>query len=81
MITKIAGALVLGLGGILAVGALIFLWEAATALVERIRFGSGLMFADAEVLLLLAVLLGLAGAGALWLGLRLLGLLRARPSD
>jgi hypothetical protein len=81
VIAKIAGFLVLSLGGILATGALIFFWEAVAALLERIRFGSGLMFADAEVLLLLAVLLGLAGSGALWLGLRLLGLLRARPSD
>jgi hypothetical protein len=80
VIAKIAGALMLSLGGILATGALIFLWEAAAALAERFRFGSGPMFADAEILLLLAAVFGLAGAGALWLGLRLLGLLPARPS-
>ncbi len=81
MIAKIAGALVLSLGGILAIGAVIFLWEAAAALVERLRFGSGPMFADAEVLLLLGLVFGLGGAGVLWLGLRLLGLLPARSRD
>jgi len=81
VIAKIAGVLGLSVGGILATGALMFLWEAGAALAERLQFGSGPMFADAEILLLLAVVFGLAGAGALWLGLRLLGLLPARSRD
>ena len=75
MLRRILGALMLGLGGILAVGGLLLLGEAVSAWIERLRFGSGLMFADAEVFFVLGLAVGATGAAALWAGLRLMGLL------
>lgn len=72
---QILGALMLGLGGILAVGALLLLGEAVSAWIERLQYGSGLMFADAEVFLVLGLAIAATGAVALWAGLRLMGLL------
>jgi hypothetical protein len=71
---QLLGALMLALGGILAVGGLLLLGEAISAWIERLRYGSGLMFADAEVFLVLGLALGATGAAALWAGLRLMGL-------
>jgi uncharacterized membrane protein len=44
---------------------------AAISLNERIRFGPGLMFADVEILAILTLFLGVAGAALLWFGKRL----------
>jgi hypothetical protein len=71
----------LGLGGILAVGGLLLLGEALSAWVERLRFGSGLMFADAEVFFVLGLAVAATGAAALWAGLRLMGLLPIGKND
>ena len=78
---RILGALLLGLGGILAVGALLLLGDAVSAWIERLRFGSGLMFADAEILFAIAVAFGATGAASLWAGLRLMGLLPIGKND
>ena len=78
MFRRVLGALLLGLGGILAVGGVLLLGEAVSAWIERLRFGSGLMFADAEVFLVLGLAFGATGAAALWAGLRLMGLLPGR---
>lgn len=78
---RVLGALLLGLGGILAVGALLLLGEAVSAWIERLQYGSGLMFADAEVFLLLGLAVGATGAAALWGGLRLMGLLAIGKND
>jgi hypothetical protein len=77
---RVLGALLLGLGGILAVGGLLLLGEAMSAWIERLEHGSGLMFADAEILLVLGLAVGATGAVALWGGLRLMGLLTRDPS-
>ncbi len=75
---RILGALLLGLGGILTVGGLLLLAQAVSAWIERLQYGAGLMFADAEVFLVLG-LAGIAtGIAALWAGLRLMGLLAGR---
>lgn len=81
MIRRVLGALLLGLGGILAVGGMLLLGEAVSAWIERLRFGSGLMFADAEIFLVLGLAVGATGAVALWAGLRLMGLLTRERSD
>ena len=81
MLRRILGALMLGLGGILAVGAVLLLGEAVSAWIERLQYGSGLMFADAEMFLVLGLAFGATGAAALWAGLRLTGLLGGRGSD
>ena len=78
MIAKLGGTLLLALGGILAVGALLVLGDAAAALFDRIRFGAGALLADAGLFLVIGLVLGVAGAGAMWIGLRLLGLLAPR---
>jgi hypothetical protein len=78
VIRRVLGALLLGLGGILAVGGVVLLGEAVSAWVERLRFGSGLMFADAEIFLVLGLAVGATGVVALWAGLRLMGLLTGR---
>jgi hypothetical protein len=78
---RVLGGLLLGLGGILAVGGVLLLGEAVSAWIERLRFGSGLMFADAEIFLVLGLAIGATGAVALWGGLRLMGLLTRDPSD
>lgn len=78
---RVLGALMLGFGGILAVGALLLLGEAVSAWIERLQYGSGLMFADAEVFLLLGLAVGATGAAALWAGLRLMGLLAIGKND
>ena len=81
MLRRILGALMLGLGGILAVGGLLLLGEAVSAWIERLQYGSGLMFADAEVFLVLGLAFAAAGAAALWAGLRLMGLLGGQTND
>jgi hypothetical protein len=78
---RVLGGLLLGLGGILAVGGVLLLGEAVSAWIERLRFGSGLMFADAEIFLVLGLAVGATGAVALWGGLRLMGLLTRERSD
>jgi hypothetical protein len=80
-VRRILAALMLALGGILAVGGLLMLGEAMSAWIERLEYGSGLMFADAEIFLVLGLAFGAAGAAALWAGLRLMGLLGGRPND
>jgi preprotein translocase subunit SecY len=60
----VAGVLTL----ILAVFAAI---ASANSLAERMRFGSGVMFADVELFAMLALCLLVVGAGLLWLGKRL----------
>jgi hypothetical protein len=59
----------------------LLLGEAVSAWIERLRFGSGLMFADAEIFLVLGLAVGATGAVALWGGLRLMGLLTRERSD
>jgi len=60
-----------------AVGALTLLLAAfaaiaaAIALSERLRFDPGLMFADVEILAILALFLAAAGAILLWAGRKL----------
>lgn len=78
---RVLGVLMLGLGGILAVGGLLLLGEAVSAWIERLQYGSGLMFADAEVFLVLGLAIGATGAAALWAGLRLMGLLPVGRND
>ena len=78
---RVLGALMLGLGGILAVGALLLLGEAVSAWTERLQYGSGVMFADAEVFLVLGLAIAATGAAALWAGLRLTGLLGKGKND
>ena len=78
---RVLGALMLGLGGILAVGALLLLGEAVSAWIERLQYGSGLMFADAEVFLVLGLAIAATGAAALWAGLRFMGLLGKAKND
>jgi len=80
-VRRVLGVLMLGLGGILAVGGLLLLGEAVSAWIERLRFGSGLMFADAEVFFVLGLAVGATGAAALWAGLRLMGLLPIGRND
>jgi hypothetical protein len=80
-VRQILGALMLGLGGILAVGALLLLGEAVSAWIERLQYGSGLMFADAEVFLVLGLAIAATGAAALWAGLRLMGLIGKGRDD
>jgi len=80
-VRRVLGALMLGLGGILAVGALLLLGEAVSAWIERLQYGSGLMFADAEVFLVLGLAIAATGAAALWAGLRLTGLLGKGKND
>jgi hypothetical protein len=80
-VQRILGALMLGLGGILAVGGLLLLGEAVSAWIERVQYGSGLMFADAEVFLVLGLAVAATGAVALWAGLRLMGLLPIGKND
>ena len=75
MLRRILGALMLGLGGILSVGGLLLLGEAVSAWIERLQYGSGLMFADAEIFLVLGLAFAATGAAALWAGLRLMGLI------
>ena len=44
---------------------------AANSLAERMKFGSGVMFADVELFAMLAIFLLAVGAGLFWLGKRL----------
>jgi hypothetical protein len=81
VLRRVLGALVLALGGILAVGGVLMLGEAVSAWIERLRFGSGLMFADAEIFLALGLAVGATGVVALWAGLRLMGLLTGRTGS
>ena len=78
---RLLGALVLAVGGILAVAGLGLLGEAVSAWVERVRHGSGLMFADAEIFLVLGLAAGALGALALWVAIRLIGGRRGRTGD
>jgi hypothetical protein len=80
-VRRVLGALMLGLGGILAVGGLLLLGEAVSAWIERLEYGSGLMFADAEIFLVLGLAFGATGVAALWAGLRLLRLLGEATND
>jgi hypothetical protein len=57
-------------GALLLVLSAVALATAAIALSERIRFGPGLMFADVEILVMLAIVLGLPGGILVWLGKR-----------
>jgi len=60
-VRRILGALLLCLGGILAVAALLLLGDAVSAWIERLQYGSGLMFADAEVFFVLGLAIGATG--------------------
>jgi len=46
--------------------AVLFAYVALTALIERMRFGSGLMFADVEILTAVTVFFGVLGGWLLW---------------
>lgn len=61
----------LGVGALLLLLAALASTGAAISLVERMRFGPGLMFADVEFLTILMFLFGGTGAAFLWLGKRL----------
>lgn len=78
---RLLGVLVLAVGGILAVAGLGLLGEAVLAWVERFRHGSGLMFADAEIFLVLGLAVGALGALALWGAIRLIGGPRGKTGD
>jgi phosphotransferase system glucose/maltose/N-acetylglucosamine-specific IIC component len=80
-VRRILGALLLCLGGILAVAALLLLGDAVSAWIERLQYGSGLMFADAEVFFVLGLAIGATGGAVLWAALRLMGLLPGRTRD
>jgi hypothetical protein len=66
------GHIFLVIGVLLLLAAALASIAAGTSLVERMRFGPGLMFADVEMLAILAFFLGGAGATVFWLGKRLL---------
>ena len=61
-------SLFLKISGILFIGiALLCAWGALNAYLERSQHGAGLMFADAEVFLLLTVVFLLLGFISLWI--------------
>lgn len=65
-----ARGLLVFIGAILLLCASLSGIAALSSLAERMRHGSGLMFADVEFFALASAVLGLIGGIALWLGLR-----------
>jgi hypothetical protein len=62
-------SLILKISGILFIGiSLLCAWATFSAYLERSRYGAGLMFADAEILLLLTVVFLLLGIIFIWIG-------------
>jgi len=65
-------ALLLKILGVLFVGiALLCAWGTLNAFVERAQHGAGLMFADAEIFLLLTIVFLLLGVVCIWIGTKL----------
>jgi cell division protein FtsX len=65
-------ALLLKILGVLFVGiALLCAWGALNAFLERAQHGAGLMFADAEIFLLLTIVFLLLGVVCIWIGTKL----------
>ena len=68
---KKAFFIILKVSGILFISlALLCGWGALTAYLERAQHGAGLMFADAEIFLLLTILFLLLGIVSLWIAKR-----------
>ncbi len=68
---RVLGGVFLGLGTLLVLGAVFASIGALIALIDRFRFGRGIMFADAEFLALVTLVFGAAGSLVLWLGKKL----------
>ena len=68
---RMLGYSLLGVGALLLLSAALVSIGAAVSLVERMRFGPWLMFADVEFLTILIFLFGGTGAAFHWLGKRL----------
>ncbi len=68
---RMLGYSLFGVGALLLLSAALASIGAGISLVERMRFGPGLMFADVEFLTILMFLFGGTGAASLWLGKRL----------
>ncbi len=66
-----ASCLLSGVGAALVLLAVLSAAAAAVALVDRARFGRGIMFADVEVLALVAAACAVPGVAALAVGARL----------
>jgi cell division protein FtsX len=65
-------SLVLRISGIFLISiALLCAWGALNAYLERAQHGAGLMFADAEIFLLLTITFLLLGIVCLWVGKKL----------
>jgi hypothetical protein len=69
--SRMLGYSLLGVGALLLLSASLVSIGAAVSLVERMRFGPWLMFADVEFLTILIFLFGGTGVAFLWLGKRL----------
>ncbi len=63
--------LLVGLGSLLILAAALSGLAGVNALLERMRFGPGPLFADVELFGVIAVALGALGAGAVYLGIQL----------
>lgn len=72
MLKRIAGCILLVLGGLAGLLALASVAGALIALVERHRHGPGLLFADVEIFALSALVLGSGGGALCWIGRRCL---------
>jgi cell division protein FtsX len=64
LLLKILGVFFIGI-------ALLCAWGALNAFVERAQHGAGLMFADAEIFLLLTIMFLLLGVVCVWTGKKL----------
>jgi hypothetical protein len=71
MMRKIIRGLIVIVGSLLLLCAFLSGTGALVAFAERLKHGAGLMFADVEFLILIAVALGVSGGLLLWLGLRI----------
>ena len=67
----VARSLLVFIGAILVLCAFLSGIAALSSLAERMRHGSGPMFADVEFFALAAAVLGSTGGIALWIGLRM----------
>jgi hypothetical protein len=67
----VARGLLVFIGGILVLCAFLSGIATLSSLAERMRHGSGPMFADVEFFALASAVLGATGGIALWLGLRM----------
>ncbi len=68
-----ASWLLIAAGTILVLLAVLSAAGSLVALADRARFGRGIMFADVELLAMLAVVCAVPGVAALWAGSRLAG--------